>query len=384
MIPLRLEVEERTALKIQEAPQALKDEIEERHKLLLDQVRHLYTEKQHELEAYVDRRVHEWETSQAKEALANEQAMMPSPRIKSIVKRQPSTSEKRVSFGNSPPRVELFRKDYYDEDDEDDRKPPVVAPNGEAVNFRSQPLYPFPQPDKGNQNRGVEMNEEEVKDEKQQTSETRNGGEKEDDRHSSSAILSSPSESEASLPNSPAHRKSADSPIKHHQSHTDQQPQTQQSSSYRPPTSPEMFPFELEPPTLPDDEDATVNEHHAPFDSPYDNAPLDSSLESPDVSLGSPSEGPVPLYDDLPEDDDMVVGSAPIDIMHRNRSLEGDGGPIARSEDERLKQEAEDRDLGISFDRDLPDPSQLDPSQMSFSQRMEWENLTSLKNSKRA
>lgn len=36
MIPLRLEVEERTALKIQEAPQALKDEIEERHKLLLD------------------------------------------------------------------------------------------------------------------------------------------------------------------------------------------------------------------------------------------------------------------------------------------------------------------------------------------------------------
>lgn len=141
---------------LEEVPLQVRKPVVEFEATLEEQVRQFVNRRVHELESFAEAEVrkHTELLAWRDNVRRNEEREALKPKLKSIVKQRPSVpaSEKRVSFSNSPPKVEVFETDDNAEEEDGihskDSSPTLTPEDSpESVVFHHAPLVSKPKHD---------------------------------------------------------------------------------------------------------------------------------------------------------------------------------------------------------------------------------------------
>lgn len=337
MEPLRLELSEETSLELRNTPQFIKDEVENMHSVLISQVRHFYRQKRDELEEYTRKLIRTSDNDVEGPDTKDETER----KLKSIVKRRPSKSDKRVSFSSSPPKVEHL-KDY--EEDDIDR-------DAEYLPLKWPPVKDTPSPYQHK------------------------------DKDDNTAL------GDASKPN---YEVKVAKPLFNYKPAI---PKTVKSSSESKGgreadvTQEQLFDLEdvihNEPETPYDDAspDSSVAEHQSQSGASTDDLQRlmrkdEEQKQAAGLPQGEPQSEPGMIAEsEVSPRDTFHVGSLPLDIKPNHNIVTPDGGPPENTEELKRQEELEDNDLFSPMSSSFKNATSIDPSKMSFTQRMEWEKF---------
>lgn len=338
MEPLRLELSEEVSLELRNTPQFIKDEVENMHSVLIAQVRRFYRQKRDELEDYTRKLIRNSDTEVESSPTKDETER----KLKSIVKRRPSRSDKRVSFSKSPPKVEHLKD--YDEDD--------VDHEAEYLPSKWPPVKDIPSP---YQHKATDNNEA-PDNAKKPGFEVK--------------VAKPLFNYKPAIPNSPKHKNNSE--------------QTENKEADT--TQEQLFDLEdvinNEPePSYDSSPESSVADHHSQSRASIDDVQrlMKKEDEQKRAAGASQSEGQTDpaLFDDseVSPRDTFHVGSLPLDIKPNPNIVTPDGGPPEKTEELQRREELEDAALFSPMSSSFQDASSIDPSKMSFTQRIEWEKF---------
>lgn len=336
MEPLRLELDEQTLLRLVNASETIKDEVENLHTKLMKEVRLFYAQKQEELEKFAKMKL---DAPQPSSSTSVSQSSSKCP--KSIVKRRPSTVKKHVTFSQSPPQVELFSKieemPYEDEEDEENERIAIKPARYSKLRYSPLPKLQKSHPKK-----------------------------KSSSKPPSTHVVYTP---RAEAENSPISQDT----LFEFEDIIDSHREDSWYSEERDPNS--HLPVIME--------SSLESSSEASYESCLDTNP--GSDEDFFYVENHQSAGPQNIHPSAEETDDLpaesesealpFVGSAPVEIKANQWGLRNDD----RASDRifALIESERNEHLGFSMRR-LRLPDSMDPSNMSFSQRMEWEQFRKL------
>lgn len=340
MESLHLDYSEDITRKLEKAPLHIKARIDERQKELLELVRQFYHQKYRELQIFARDELMKTDEDTISELEPSE------PKLKSIVKRRPSSNDKRVSFINSPTQAPVSKSQGSPDTDATDEE--LISPD-----------------DKGHFDTPLGLtSEDNIK-----------------PRARNSIAMSMPALDLGSLTNNKHNRGP--------QFLDDGTPYTRSSDVNPQSVEPEpldhedLFNFQnelhgneaREQPSLPSNFDEMAQKHHAPLLDPspprISGTTFDQASALRNQHQKQPQQQQQKQKQQQPQ---FKVGSAPISIINSFQGLDGDGGPLPLTEEEREEEASMSHPDNLSS---LPRSkiNELDPGSMSFSQRMEWETL---------
>lgn len=341
MEPLRLELDEETSLRLQASSQTIKDDLESLQTKLLQQVRLFCAQKQREYVQYAKTRLYNAPQSPSSPRVPE----TPPKHIKSIVKRRASSAEKRVSFSRSPPHVELFKKIEeipYDDDDEDENEAIIFSPTRSPTSQQS--VIPKP-PMTENRTDFKPSSPYLVFSRPTEVSVRQEPQDGQDDLFDFEDIIDSLESSRRNSQSSDEREPTANEP--------NDFPEKGASSVARLDTVEETG-------TLP-----SSNEEFLYVESDDSASPNKLSAETAAKNINTSNRS-------NQSSAQPFVGSAPVEIKVSQWGLEGDGGPPPRTM--AMLEKEQNEQLSFSISR-LALADSTDPSNMSFSQRMEWEQF---------
>lgn len=388
--------------RLDEGPSKLHEALLKREALLQDQIRHFIGLRVEEFRSFAQHLVEEHSNEQRRQLQDRKDAAAAQnrPPLKSIVRRRPSSANKRVSFSNVPPKVE-----YYPSSGEDNSEPDsqVLESSDEdeitasrhssrSVPSPAVPIDPNsavvvyePSPDKVQMKAGrdFELKIRRVPDQPMPSKPEASGGydfSKIQDFHDQ--------------PMSPN-----DSPQRWEEIRDDPYPSDSEDESLA--RTPSKVPAT---PVLPHRNRRHWKQPHqgnGAVSFSFDDAFADGMLhdeDTLDTSDDAAKTAPVSLSSSSSSEPDhgsrpptaLTVGSAPIDIhTPLTSALDGDGGPnnFQPSQDAPVPPAVQELEAATPPSSSQPDPymppAELDPANLSFSQRMEWEDRFSTPSSRR-
>lgn len=373
---------------LSDGPRTVIDAVLKREALLQDQIKHFISLRVQELRSYTQHLLEEHlnELRRAQQDRKDALAARSRPPLKSIVKRRASSSAKRVSFSTVPPKIEYYPSgdeqneqdsQALESSDEDGPIPPQRTPMQQVPAALGSAVVVYePSPDKPQMRAGQDFDVQ---------------------------VRQIPDQTLPSKPRTSGGYDFSKISDPHAESDTDGEP-------------PQIWSDDTEN-NMPDDTDANtldcsmdkpalpvfINRQSHPkpwraqerqrqstvlsFDDAIDDhglSELDSEPEeySGDITPHRPSSpSPPPPEASNQQPTTLTVGSAPIDIhTPLTKALDGDGGPnnFKAPYEPVLPPAAEELEVSTPPKDPLSDPylppMELDPANLSFSQRMEWED----------
>lgn len=372
---------------LNDSPRSVLDAVLKREALLQDQIQHFISLRVQELRNFSQHLLEEHvnELRRAQQDRKDALAARSRPPLKSIVKRRASSSSKRVSFSTVPPKIEYYPSgdeqseqdsQALESSDEDVLSPPQLTSTQPTRSGLASAVVVYePSPDKPKMRAGqdFEVHVRQISDQTLPSKPKTSGGydfskisssqTESDTERDPPQVWSDDAEDETSVHNEDTHDCTIDKPAlpvfphRHSHHHKPWRAQRQRPSA--------LLSF-----------DDAIDDHSlSELDSESDETSGDITPHRPT----SPSPPPQDSASNPPAS--LTVGSAPIDIhTPLTKALDGDGGPnnFKVPYQHVLPPAAEELEVSTPPKDPLSDPylppMELDPANLSFSQRMEWED----------